>query len=78
MDIHSLLEANNNKLIQLYKENLELTLALQATMIEEVLPQMEDELQLDISTVSWLKAWLEDTCELEIILHYAHMYLNYI
>lgn len=66
MDIHSLLEANNNILIQCYKENLELTLALQATLIEDVLPHVQDELQLDIHTVNCAREWLEDTCELKL------------
>lgn len=71
MDIRSLLEANNNNLVQCYKDNLELTLALQATLIEEVLPHVEDELQLDIDTVNWAKEWLEDTCELEATAKYT-------
>jgi hypothetical protein len=61
MDIRSLLQANNDKLLRLYKENLHITLALQATLIEDVLPHIKDELQLDADIVDWANEWLEDT-----------------
>jgi retinaldehyde-binding protein 1 len=64
MDIRFLLQANNDNLLRLYKENLDLTLALQATLIQDVLPQVRDELQLDVGTVDWANEWLEDTCGL--------------
>jgi hypothetical protein len=62
MDIRFLLQANNDNLLRLYKEHLDLTLALQATLIEDVLPHVRDELQLDVGTVDWANEWLEDTC----------------
>jgi len=53
MDIRSLLQANNDKLLKLYEENLDVTVALQATLIQEVLPHVRDELQLDANAMSW-------------------------
>ncbi|KIM75966.1 hypothetical protein PILCRDRAFT_826814 [Piloderma croceum F 1598] len=64
MDIRSLLQANNDKLLRLYKENLDITLALQATLIEDVLPHVRDELQLDADIVDWANEWLEDTASI--------------
>lgn len=63
MDIRSLLEANNSKLLQVYKENYSATIALQQTLLEAVLPHIEDELQLDSNAVQWAKERLEDTSE---------------
>lgn len=63
MDIHSLLKKNNEKLLKQYKENLELTLSLQKTLIHEVLPHLQDELQLGTEVVAWAKEWFEDTRE---------------
>jgi hypothetical protein len=63
MDIRSLLQANNDKLLKLYEENLDVTVALQATLIQEVLPHVRDELQLDANAMSWANEWLEDTGE---------------
>src|ERR1700691_5230331 len=63
MDIRSLLQANNDKLLQLYKENLDITTALQATLIDEVLPHVRYELQLDADAVDRANEWLGDTGE---------------
>lgn len=64
MDIHSLLEKNNEKLLKQYKENLELTLSLQNTLLHQVLPHLQDELQLGTDVIAWAKEWVEDTREL--------------
>lgn len=63
MDIRSLLEANNSKLLQVYKENYSAIIGLQRTLLDEVLPHLEDELQLDSNAAQWAKERLEDTSE---------------
>ena len=63
MDIRLLLQANNDNLLRLYKENLDVTSALQATLIQDVLPQVKDELQLDADAVDRANEWLKDTGE---------------
>ena len=66
MDIRSLLKANNDNLLKLYKENLDITVALQRTLIREVLPHIRDELQLEENAVDWANEWLQDTGEFDI------------
>lgn len=61
MDIYSLLKKNNENLLKQYKENLELTLSLQNTLLHEVLPHLQDELQLGTDVVAWAREWVEDT-----------------
>jgi hypothetical protein len=68
MDIRSLLQANNDNLLRLYRENLDITSALQATLIQDVLPQVKDELQLDADAVDRANEWLKDTGE------FAHIF----
>jgi retinaldehyde-binding protein 1 len=63
MNIRQLLQANNDNLLRLYEENLDITVALQATLIQDVLPHVRDELQLDAEAARWANEWLEDTGE---------------
>ncbi|KAJ6629488.1 CRAL-TRIO domain-containing protein [Mycena sp. CBHHK59/15] len=63
-----LLKANREKLLQQYTENLEAVLALQGTLIEDILPSVTDELELDAESMLWAKEWLNDTCSLFQIL----------
>ncbi|KAJ7282756.1 CRAL-TRIO domain-containing protein [Mycena rebaudengoi] len=63
-----LLQANYEKLLQQYTENLEAVLALQGTLIEDILPSVTDELELDAGSIQWAKEWLNDTCSLFQIL----------
>ncbi|KAJ7162076.1 CRAL-TRIO domain-containing protein [Mycena filopes] len=62
-----LLDANREKsklLAAQYTENLEAVLALQRTLIEDILPGLTDELELDAESIQWAKEWLSDTCTL--------------
>ncbi|KII92678.1 hypothetical protein PLICRDRAFT_37455 [Plicaturopsis crispa FD-325 SS-3] len=61
MDIRSLLQANCELLLEQYEANLETLLGLQATLIDDILPTVEVELELDARVVDWAKEWLEDT-----------------
>ncbi|KAJ7212931.1 CRAL-TRIO domain-containing protein [Mycena pura] len=66
-----LLQTNREKFKQLslqYTENLEAVLALQGTLIEDILPSVTDELELDDESIWWAKEWLSDTCSLFRIL----------
>ncbi|KAJ7354666.1 CRAL-TRIO domain-containing protein [Mycena albidolilacea] len=51
-----------------YTENLEAVLALQGTLIDDILPSVTDELELDADSIEWAKEWLSDTCSLFRIL----------
>ena len=60
-----LLQTNREKFKQLslqYTENLEAVLVLQGTLIEDILPSVTDELELDDESIWWAKEWLSDTC----------------
>ncbi|KAJ7020002.1 CRAL-TRIO domain-containing protein [Mycena alexandri] len=62
-----LLDANREKFKLLgsqYTEHLEAVLALQGTLIEDILPSVTDELELDVESQRWAKEWLSDTCTL--------------
>ncbi|THU96738.1 CRAL/TRIO domain-containing protein [Dendrothele bispora CBS 962.96] len=61
MDIRSLLQANCDKLLTQYHSNLETVLELQSTLIEDVLPSVADELNLDSEQMEWAREWLQDT-----------------
>jgi len=63
MDIHTLLQTNCTRLLEQYHSNLKDVLSLQATLINDILPGLEDELNLDTDSAQWAKEWLEDTCE---------------
>ncbi|EGO00333.1 hypothetical protein SERLA73DRAFT_180870, partial [Serpula lacrymans var. lacrymans S7.3] len=60
-DTHSRLQANHDQLVSQYEGNLENVLALQETLIQDVLPHVTDELQMGGETVNWAKEWLQDT-----------------
>ncbi|KAF9257982.1 CRAL/TRIO domain-containing protein [Marasmius fiardii PR-910] len=61
MDTSSLLQANCDRLLGEYQANLNATLELQAILIEEILPSVATELELDEAQLEWIKEWLEDT-----------------
>ncbi|KAG9220449.1 hypothetical protein CCMSSC00406_0003905 [Pleurotus cornucopiae] len=61
MEIHALLQANCEKLLEQYRINLRSVCALQATLIDDILPSIRDELDLSQEATSWAKVWLEDT-----------------
>ncbi|KAJ7879614.1 hypothetical protein B0H14DRAFT_2709458 [Mycena olivaceomarginata] len=50
-----------------YTENLEAVLALQGTLIDDILPSVTDELELDAESIEWAKEWLSDTCLCQLI-----------
>jgi hypothetical protein len=56
-----LLQTNCERLIEQYNARLNGVLALQRTLIEDILPSTADELGLDDRTVAWVREWLEDT-----------------
>ncbi|KAJ7451843.1 CRAL-TRIO domain-containing protein [Mycena galericulata] len=56
-----LLKANREKLLEAYTENLEAVLALQRTLIADILPSVTDELDLDTRSIQWATEWLNDT-----------------
>ncbi|KAF7376571.1 CRAL/TRIO domain-containing protein [Mycena sanguinolenta] len=51
-----------------YAENLEAVLALQGTVIDDLLPSVTDEFELDTESTQWAKEWLNDMCTLFRIL----------
>ncbi|KAK7473223.1 hypothetical protein VKT23_001321 [Stygiomarasmius scandens] len=61
MDIRSLLQGNCDKLLTQYRSNLKTVLELQATLIEDVLPSVADELNLGLEQREWAREWLQDT-----------------
>lgn len=64
MNTHELLRANCEKLWNLYKTNLDDLKALQSTLVDDILPHLAFELELDDQHVIWATEWLEDTSEL--------------
>jgi len=64
MDIHSLLRTNCENLIEQYNSNLDVVHALQATFTDEILPDLQQELQLDDESTQWARDWLQDTGKL--------------
>lgn len=56
-----LLQANTERLLREYEANIKNVEELQATLIEEILPSLEDELELTPEAVAWAREWLEDT-----------------
>jgi hypothetical protein len=63
MNIRVLLEANHKKLLEQYSSSINGVLSLQATLIGDILPGIEDELDLDAENAKWAREWLNDTCE---------------
>lgn len=63
MEIHSLLQANCEKLLQQYRANVEGTRLLQERLIADILPSVMDELQMNQDDEIWAREWLEDTCK---------------
>lgn len=61
MSIHSTLESHIEALHTLYERNFQVVRALQTTLLEEILPALEDELQMDAQNVHDARSWLEDT-----------------
>ncbi|KAF4597952.1 CRAL-TRIO domain-containing protein [Pleurotus pulmonarius] len=61
MEIHALLQANCEKLLEQYRINLRSVRTLQATLIDDILPSIRDELDLSQEATSWARVWLEDT-----------------
>jgi hypothetical protein len=61
MSIRTLLEANCQNLVEEYHSRISFVLSLQEILIEDILPSIRDELQLDESRVLWSREWLEDT-----------------
>ncbi|KAK0213130.1 CRAL-TRIO domain-containing protein [Desarmillaria ectypa] len=61
MDIHTLLKANCDKLLEQYHANLRDVCALQETLINDILPSVSDELHLGDVETNWAKEWLSDT-----------------
>ncbi len=66
MEIHALLQANCEKLLEQYRINLRSVRTLQATLIDDILPSIRDELDLSQEATSWARVWLEDTCMLSV------------
>ncbi|KAJ7661636.1 CRAL-TRIO domain-containing protein [Mycena rosella] len=63
-----LLKANFHRLESQYTENLDAVQALQGTLIQDILPSVTDELELDAESIRWATEWLSDTCSLFQIL----------
>lgn len=58
--IYSLLQTNYENLLGEYYFNQATLLALQKTLIDDILPYVADELELDASATIWAEKWLED------------------
>ena len=62
MTIREHLRLNHETLLEQYHVNAENVSSLQATLLRDLLPSLEDELELDPETTDWTKDWLYDTC----------------
>ena len=62
MIIREHLQIYNDSLLEQYYANVEIVLALQATLLRDILPSVEDELDLGPDATEWAKEWLYDTC----------------
>lgn len=60
MDIESSIRSYDHSLKQLYREHLGATMTLQSTMIEEILPDVVNELSLDTPQEDGARASLSD------------------
>ena len=63
MDTLSLLQLNCERLLEQYYNNINAVRDLQITLLDDVLPHIVDELQLDTSSTESAKELLQDTCE---------------
>lgn len=63
-----LLQANCERLLAQYNSNIQSVLALQTTLIRDILPSVTDELGLSPEATEWAKEWLEDTGAYQCIL----------
>ncbi|KAF5380370.1 hypothetical protein D9615_004739 [Tricholomella constricta] len=61
MSTTDLLQANCERLLAQYNSNIQAVLALQSTLIRDILPSVSDELELSPEATEWAKEWLEDT-----------------
>ncbi|GLB37804.1 hypothetical protein LshimejAT787_0408550 [Lyophyllum shimeji] len=61
MSTAELLRANCEKLLEQYNSSIQAVVALQATLIRDILPSVTDELELSPEATEWAKEWLEDT-----------------
>ena len=64
-EYYPLLASNSETLLQQYDASIDVVFALQDTLLDEVLPDLQDERDLDPETVQWAREWLQDTCERE-------------
>ena len=62
-EYYPLLGSNSETLLQQYDASIDVVFALQDTLLDEVLPDLQDERDLDPETVQWAREWLQDTCE---------------
>lgn len=62
MDFRALLQANCERLLEQYVSNIDAVLALQVTLIHDILPSVTDELELSPEATEWAREWLSDTC----------------
>ena len=60
MDVESSLRSYDENLKRLYREHIHEAASLRSTMIEEILPDVVDELSLDEHQEERAMAWLSD------------------
>ena len=66
MDIQNLLQANCERLLEQYQSNLRDVRVLQETLVNDILPDVVDELSLGPEETDWARSWLNDTCTLSM------------
>ena len=74
-DVYEALEEQYNKLNELYDGNLDAVEQLQATLLNDIVPGLIDELELDVTAVDPTREWLQDTRKSRP-LHYCMKYCN--
>lgn len=62
MNIKERLRINHENLLNQYHPNVEAVLDLQATLLRDILPSVQDEHDLSPDATEWAKKWLYDTC----------------
>lgn len=74
-----LLKANRDRLLTQYTDNLEAVLALQGTLIHDILPSVTDELEFtdDAESTEWATEWLQDTCRCAFPLRFFPLTFHY-
>ena len=60
MDMSASLQANNEQLYALWSENSGLVVSLQMTLLDQILPNVVDELEIDPEDVKGAREWLQD------------------